>query len=153
MTMSTAVAVKLAGSDATSDNQTGVTPFSAGLVDLNVAYATWEKMEDEQRNKLDVFYSESTKNAPCIVYVHGGMWVGGDKAIASKMASPFVQAGYVFVAINTRLLPDFALTDYVSDGAEAVAWVRANAERYGGDPGRIFLMGHSAGCHQVATLA
>lgn len=63
-----------------------------------------------------------------------------------------VRAGMVGVLPSYRLSPEASLADMVADVAAAVAWVRRNARRYGGDPSRIYLAGHSAGAH-LATLA
>jgi arylformamidase len=63
-----------------------------------------------------------------------------------------VQSGFVFVSVNYRLSPAFVFPAQPEDVASAVAWVYANIGNYGGDPEKIFLMGHSAGAQLVALL-
>jgi acetyl esterase/lipase len=64
----------------------------------------------------------------------------------------FNAAGYLFVSINYRLLPEADVPTQAGDVAEAIAWVHEHATEYGGNPQQIFLMGHSAGAHLVALV-
>ncbi len=57
------------------------------------------------------------------------------------------------VIADYRLYPEIRFPAYMQDAAAAVAWAHANAARFGGDPHRLFLMGHSAGGQIVALLA
>lgn len=59
----------------------------------------------------------------------------------------------MFVSVNYRFVPHVKMEDIIRDVAKSVGWVQANIKRYGGDPGRIFLMGHSAGAQLVALLS
>jgi arylformamidase len=102
---------------------------------------------------LDVYRTPNVANRPVMVYVHGGAWSIGDKANVDAKPSGFINDGFVFVSINYRLSPQVAFPAHAEDVAAAIAWVRANIAQYGGDPARIFLMGHSAGCHLVALVA
>jgi acetyl esterase/lipase len=68
------------------------------------------------------------------------------------MPDVFRQAGYILVSINYRLSPAVDFPTQAEDVAAAVAWVRANIADYGGDPTRLYLMGHSAGAHLVALI-
>jgi acetyl esterase/lipase len=97
-----------------------------------------------------------------VVYVHGGGWSKGDKSAVGSKAAFFTQAGYLFVSVNYRLSPRppnlqdarrVRFPDHPRDVAEAVAWLRRNAWRYGGDGTRIALIGHSAGAHLVGLVA
>ncbi len=102
---------------------------------------------------LDVYTSEKAKAAPVMVYVHGGGWKRGDKRAVGRKAAFFVDSGFVFVSVNYRLLPEGRHPNNVDDLAAALGWVHDHVARYGGDPGAIFLMGHSAGCHLVSLVA
>lgn len=104
-------------------------------------------------NSLDVYTAPQLKQAPVMVYVHGGGWQQGDKANVALKPQAFLQAGYVFVSVNYRLSPQAAFPAHAQDVAAAIAWVKANIANYGGNPERIFLMGHSAGAHLVALVA
>jgi acetyl esterase/lipase len=92
-----------------------------------------------------------------MVFVHGGGFRVGDKA-SSKDLDPKPEyftskLGYIFVSTNYRLLPEGRYPQNVQDLANALAWVSDNIAEFGGDPDRIFLMGHSAGAGLVAQVA
>jgi triacylglycerol lipase len=110
------------------------------------------------RNLLDVFTPEDgTSPRPVLIFVHGGAFIGGNKRTAPD--SPFydnvmlwaIKHGFVGVNITYRLAPKSPWPAGAEDVASAVQWVSANAAQAGGDPSRIFLMGHSAGAVHVAT--
>ena len=110
---------------------------------------------------LDVYFDSGEDEVrPVVVYVHGGAWAVGDKAnnISDKVAL-FRGENYVFVSLNYRLSPTEMGPNYADrvkfpvhnqDVATAVAWVADNIGRFGGDPQRIALLGHSAGAHLVS---
>ena len=107
---------------------------------------------DPVLNTLDV-YSTGAHGAPVVVFIHGGGWKRGDKYTgASDKSTALPRHGYVFVSINYRLTPSVKYPAMAQDCAKAIAWVRANIGKYGGDPNSIFLMGHSAGAHLCALL-
>ena len=87
-----------------------------------------------------------------VLFVHGGSWQRGDKLAALFKPVAFAKAGFVTVSTNYRFRPHVSLADMAGDVAKATAWVRDNIGRYGGDPDRIVLMGHSAGAHLVAVV-
>jgi acetyl esterase/lipase len=118
---------------------------------LDLRYA-----DDSASQKLDVFSPKGLDNAPVVCVVHGGAWMIGDKNLLGFYRSIgifFAEHGYVAVMINYRLSPFVKHPEHVKDVARAFAWTRANIKKYGGDPDRIFLCGHSAGGHLVALLA
>lgn len=93
------------------------------------------------------------KLAPVILYVHGGGWVKGSRKKVYRLPQWLTSRGYMLVAIDYRKVPRTNIDGQVSDVSRAVAWTRRNIKRYGGDPSRIVLMGHSAGAHLVALAA
>lgn len=101
--------------------------------------------------RLDAFPPDKT-GAPVMVYVHGGYWVGGDKASRRFPAALFNEAGAVWAPINYRLAPDAGLDDMAADVRTALAWIYRNAESIGGDPDRIYVTGTSAGGHLTGIL-
>jgi acetyl esterase/lipase len=85
-----------------------------------------------------------------MIYVHGGGWKHGDRTYVQYKPNLFVKAGYVFVSIDYRMLPKVDVATEAKDVEAAYAWVKANIAKFGGDPARIAVMGHSAGSHLVA---
>jgi len=113
---------------------------------------------DDRFTSLDVYANDPVEaGSPVMVFVHGGGFKVGDKA-SSKDLDPKPEyfcskLGYLFVSINYRLLPDGQYPRNVQDVANALAWVSNHIAEYGGDPNKIFLMGHSAGAALVAQVA
>lgn len=109
------------------------------------------------RQVMDIYFTEPAPGAkrPVIMMVHGGGWIRGDKAMdrtyRNKVAH-WVPAGYVFIAINYRLVPDIDPLEQARDVARAVRQAQAESYKWGADPDRFILMGHSAGAHLVALL-
>jgi acetyl esterase/lipase len=106
--------------------------------------------------KLDVFTSEPDpgRGKPILVFVHGGGFTGGDKHRIGDFSYDnimiwAVQNGFVGVNTNYRLAPEFKWPNATQDVAAALRWARENGARFGGDPGKIFLWGHSAGASLV----
>jgi acetyl esterase/lipase len=112
---------------------------------LDIAYG------NHAMQRLDIHRSAEAKNAPVMVYVHGGGWWKGDKADVGKKVTFFVDQGWLFISINYRLLPDGKHPVNVQDVALALAWVGEHVAAHSGNPDQIFLMGYSAGAH-LATL-
>ncbi len=115
------------------------------------------KYGPDERNRLDVFAPEPLpiEARPVLIFVHGGALVGGDKI---KPGSPFYDnigiwaARHNLIGINItyRLAPQNSWPAAIEDIAAAIRWALQNAAPYGGDPDKIFLMGHSAGASHVA---
>lgn len=104
--------------------------------------------------KLDVYVAEKHgQRVPVVLFVHGGGFTRGDKHgefSPDNMTLWAARQGMVGVNINYRLAPANVWPAGAQDLASAVAWTRANIARYGGDPNRIILWGHSAGANHVA---
>lgn len=109
------------------------------------------------RNLLDVFMPETTSpSRPVLVFVHGGGFIAGNKR---GPGSPFydnimlwaVKNGFVGVNMTYRLAPQSPWPAAAEDLSAAVRWVADNIASRGGEPARIYLMGHSAGAIHVAT--
>jgi acetyl esterase/lipase len=105
------------------------------------------------RQKLDVYAPANARAAPVIVFWYGGSWNRGTRGEYRFVAEALTREGYVVVLPDYRLVPEARFPDFVDDAALAVAWVAANAERHGGDPARIFVMGHSAGAYNAIMTA
>lgn len=107
---------------------------------------------DQDRQVLDVYWAAGAKAKPVVFWIHGGGWVTGDKSDVQVKPRVFVEKGFVFVAANYRLLPKVDMGTIVRDVAKAVHWIHDHAAEYGGDPGRILVMGHSAGAQLAALI-
>jgi acetyl esterase/lipase len=90
---------------------------------------------------------------PVLVFIHGGGWRSGDPADYAYVARNFAPHGFVVVTPGYRLDEAGRFPAMLEDGAKAIGWVRGNIAKYGGDPSRIYLMGHSAGAYIGAMLA
>jgi acetyl esterase/lipase len=117
-------------------------------VHRDIAYAE----PKNERQLLDVYAPPTGSNLPVVVWVHGGGWMRGSKNEVDHKPAAFVDKGFVFVPVNYRFVPNVTMDVIVRDVAKSVGWVHANIARHGGDPGRIFLMGHSAGAQLAALI-
>ncbi len=108
--------------------------------------------------RLDVFTQDGAKGKkrPVLLFVHGGGFTRGDKHgdfYPDNITLWAAKNGMVGVNIDYRLAPKDPWPAGVKDLASAIAWTTANIARYGGDPHRIVLFGHSAGANHVADYA
>lgn len=109
---------------------------------------------DGPRQQLDLYRPpEASGPRPVVVFFYGGGWRTGDRGDYRFVGQALAAEGFVVAIPDYRLYPQVRFPAFVEDGAAAVSWVAANVERYGGDPDRIFLAGHSAGAHIATMLA
>jgi len=119
-------------------------------VEKDIAYTT---PANGKRNLLDVYYPEiDGKTKDVLVFIHGGSWDSGKKNIYWWLGRNFANKDIVEVNINYRLAPAHRYAEMAFDAAAALKWVKVNISKYGGDPERIFVMGHSAGGHLAALI-
>ena len=104
-----------------------------------------------ERQVLDVYSPKGAKDLPVVFWIHGGGWQTGDKEEVQIKSQAFNDRGFVFVSTNYRLLPAVDMATIVRDVARAIGWVHEHIAEHGGDPKRLFVMGHSAGA-QLAAL-
>ena len=130
-----------------------LTPSFSYKKTSDIAYTTTGNV----RQRLDVYQptdaSVASKSRPVVVFFYGGAWQEGSRSDYLFVAEALTQRGYVVVVPDYRVYPEVKYPEFLYDGAAAVAWVTNNADRYGGDRSRIFLMGHSSGAHIAAMLA
>jgi len=100
----------------------------------------------------DIYVPREAKNLPVVFWIHGGGWQGGDKTGVQIKPQVFVEKGFVFVSTNYRLLPSVDMGTIVRDIAKSIHWVHDHIAAYGGDPRRLFVMGHSAGAQLAALI-
>ena len=108
--------------------------------------------------KLDVFTPDGAKGKrlSVLLFVHGGGFTRGDKHgdfYPDNITLWAAKNGMVGVNIDYRLAPGTPWPGGAKDLASAIAWTRANIAKFGGDPDRIVLFGHSAGANHVADYA
>ena len=118
----------------------------------NISYRTAEEEKQDdyiaERCKLDIYYPENTKNFTTVVWFHGGGITSGNKHIPEKL----MKQGIAVVAVNYRLSPKAKCPAYIEDAAAAAAWTFKNIEKYGGDPAKVVVSGHSAGGYLASMI-
>lgn len=114
----------------------------------NVPYAD----PHDERQVLDIYSPDGAKDLPVVFWIHGGGWQAGDKSDVQIKPRVFCERGLVFASTNYRLLPTVEMGVLIRDVAKSLGWVHKNIAAYGGDPKRIFVMGHSAGAQLAALL-
>ena len=104
--------------------------------------------------KLDIWAKQSTDKAtkPVIIFYYGGGWANGERDHYGWAGKAFAAKDFIAVVPDYRKVPKVRFPAFVEDGAEAVKWVRDNIAKYGGDPNRITVAGHSAGAHIAMML-
>jgi arylformamidase len=107
---------------------------------------------DQERQVLDIYAAKDAKNLPVVFWIHGGGWHMGDKSMVADKPKLFLKRGFVFVSTNYRLLPKVEIQVLFRDIAKSIGWVHKNIAEHGGDPNRIFVMGHSAGAQLAALI-
>jgi acetyl esterase/lipase len=117
-----------------------------------VSYVAGEPYAQD-KDKLDLYLPEGPSDVPVMVWIHGGGLQDGDKRRQGPLARRFAAAGIATAAVNYRLSPGVAHPAHVQDVAAAFAWVKRHIARFGGNPERIFVVGHSAGAYLTALLA
>jgi arylformamidase len=105
-----------------------------------------------ERQVLDIHAPKDAKNLPVVFWIHGGGWQNGDKSMVAEKPKMFTERGFVFVSTNYRLLPKVEIDVLFRDVAKSLGWVYKNIASHGGDPNRIFVMGHSAGAQLAALM-
>jgi len=104
-----------------------------------------------ERNRLDIFPS-TDPHSPVHVYFHGGYWQSRDKADFHFIANGFIKHNITTALVSYPLAPQASMDDIIDSCRQAMAWLYRHVAEYTGDPGRIYISGHSAGGHLVAML-
>jgi len=125
-----------------------LSPGKALLARADIAYGS------NARHKLDIYAPDTTTvKAPVIVFFYGGNWTTGERADYAFVGRALASRGFIVVIPDYRLYPEVKYPDFLDDSAQAVAWTAREIARFGGDPRRLFVMGHSAGAYNAAMVA
>ncbi len=107
-----------------------------------------------QDQKLRIYAPAAAKQPlPVLVFVHGGSWRWGDPDDYNFVARSLAPEGFLVVLAGYRLGEDGRYPAMLEDTASAIAHAARLAPRYGGDPARMVLAGHSAGAYNVVQTA
>lgn len=102
----------------------------------------------QERCRLDIYYPDNRTGFATLVWFHGGGLKAGNRSIPKQLQGQ----GIAVVGVNYRLYPKVKCPGYLQDAAAAVAWTFRNVEKYGGDPKKIFVTGHSAGGYLTSMI-
>jgi acetyl esterase/lipase len=107
----------------------------------------------DARQKLNIWVpATGAQAAPVLVFFYGGSWKMGERDFYDFFGRALASQGFVVVLPDYRLTPQVRFPAFVQDAAAAVAWTHKNIAKFGGDPARISVAGHSAGAHIAAML-
>ena len=116
----------------------------------NVAYGALP------RQQLDIYAPVGAAPAagwPVVVFFYGGSWTSGERGDYKFLGEALAEKGVLALVADYRLYPRVSYPDFMDDSAQALAWGLQHAASLGGDPKRVFVMGHSAGGYNAAMLA
>lgn len=117
-------------------------------VERGIAYG------EEARQKLDIYIPDEIKGpAKTVVFFYGGRWEFGSRNDYVFVGQAFASRGIITIVADYRLYPEVRYPAFLEDGAAAVRFARDKVLAHGGDPGQLYLMGHSAGAYIAAMLA
>jgi len=125
-------------------------------VQRNLAYVDPPDPESGEAQTLDLYLPETKEpGPPLLVFVHSRFWseAPGGKVIADGFARPLQRRGVAVALVRHRPAPPSPHTAPPADVASAVAFLVRNADRFGYDPKRITLSGHSSGAHLASLVA
>ena len=115
---------------------------------VDIAYGSLPRL------KLDIYKpAKAAAGAPVVVFFYGGNWSSGERKDYAFVGRALASRGIVAVIPDYRLYPEVSYPDFLDDSAQAVAWTARHIASYGGDPAKLFVMGHSAGAYNAAMVA
>lgn len=125
-----------------------LSPAGKAEADVGIAYGQQERL------KLDIYRPATPAvGAPVVVFFYGGNWNSGQRKDYAFVGRALAARGIVAVIPDYRLFPQVSYPDFLDDSAQALAWTANHVAAYGGDPNKLFVMGHSAGAYNAAMLA
>lgn len=123
-----------------------------GRVAADQAYGT------DLAQRADVYWPPAAMAAPpagwpLVVFFHGGSWVRGHRSEYRFVGQALASRGVIAVVADYRLYPQVRYPAFLHDAAQVTDWALTQAPAWGGDPRRLYLMGHSAGAYNAAMVA
>jgi acetyl esterase/lipase len=137
----------------------GCTSIALTSANVPAAFGHYARHSDlpygtNKRQRLDVYVPQSPAagGRPVVVFFYGGGWSEGAKEQYRFVADALTSRGYVVVVPDYRLYPQVRFPAFIEDAALAVRWTHDHVAEFNGDPGKLVLLGHSAGAHIAAML-
>lgn len=120
----------------------------------NITYFPADTANHFEAQQLNVFAPKNSNALKdVLIFIHGGSWNSGKKSTYNFLGNRFARKGVITVIIDYPLSPTANYKDMAIATAASVNWVKENIYKYGGDPRKIFISGHSAGGHLAALVA
>jgi len=132
---------------------TGLGALNSFTTDAGYHVASNIQYDRTTGEALDVYNYAQAQNAPVVVFFYGDRWSKGSKDSYKFVGQALTAQGFVVVVANYREYPLVRFPAFVQDAAKAVKWTRDNVAKFGGDPNKIFVMGHDSGAHIASMLA
>jgi acetyl esterase/lipase len=110
----------------------------------------------DPRHRLDIYKplgNPVPAGVPVVLFFYGGNWSRGERADYRFVGEALASNGIIVLVADYRLSPQVDYVDILGDCAMSLQWALSHAAELGGDPARVFLMGHSAGAYNAAMLA
>ncbi|MBN9203402.1 alpha/beta hydrolase [Methylibium petroleiphilum] len=110
----------------------------------------------DPRQRLDIYAptrAATSAGHPVALFFYGGSWNNGERADYRFVGEALASRGVLTLIADYRLYPQVSYPDFLRDCAAALAWTLGETRGLGGDAGRVFVMGHSAGAYNAAMLA
>jgi acetyl esterase/lipase len=140
------ILLSVAVSGVCQDTRTPPKPLLLAAVEQDIAYGGAEEQ------KLDL-YLPVEREFTTVVFTYGGGWHSGSRKSVASVGEKLQRLGFGTALLSHRLSPKDRFPAQIEDVAAAFAWVKRNIAGKGGDPHRVFLMGHSSGAHLSLLLA
>ena len=105
----------------------------------------------KRENEVIDLFPTQEKGTPIMVYLHGGYWQRGDRALYGFLAKPFNESGINVAIVGYPFAPSASMWDIIDSIKAAILWLWRNTREMGMDSDQMILVGHSAGGH-LATI-
>ncbi|HEX3896478.1 MAG TPA: alpha/beta hydrolase [Rudaea sp.] len=119
----------------------------------NIAIHKNLEFDSANRLDLDAYAPANASGAPVVVFFYGGSWESGKRKWYGYVGKTLADNGIVAFIPDYRKYPDVQFPEFIDDAAKATRWARDHAPEFGGDPSRLYVMGHSAGGQIAALIA